>query len=349
MPSRDQTIDLLRFFAIAAVIGIHTIAPSFYFFPLNSLGWKFILLLDQLFRFTVPLFVAISGYTLTKSVQVKNYSWKDFYTRRVLRLIPDYLIWSILIYLFIIFLGTWPNYVHDYPLWSVFLLGKADYHLYFVPMIASLYILFPIIYRVASRFPKIVLALTCLLEVGWYHFLTNNSQNKFWTDQTQYIFFISWIFYFVLGIYLTKITRVKTHWLLIGILVSSCGLILAYQDSWHIFTDSGLIINATRSTRLSVLFYASALISTAILFRDNLLYIPGVIRKGMGYVGKISYIVYLCHTIIVRIIAGLIPLTNKLSLLSIVAFSFIISVLTAHVYLKIYSKTKNLLFQKRTN
>ena len=62
---RIEAFDILRAFAIGAVILIHTVSGSLYNISWSSLSFKIYIAIDQFSRFSVPLFVFLSGYTLS--------------------------------------------------------------------------------------------------------------------------------------------------------------------------------------------------------------------------------------------------------------------------------------------
>lgn len=101
-PERLLEFDILRGIAIFGVILIHIIGSSFHFWNKGSQTWFIFLTLDQMFRFSVPLFVFISGYTLYSKYK-DNFKYLEFYTRRVLKVLPWYFVWSLIIYLYINF------------------------------------------------------------------------------------------------------------------------------------------------------------------------------------------------------------------------------------------------------
>src|SRR3990167_2811388 len=205
-PERLLHLDLLRSASIIGVILIHIIGSSFHFWYQGSPTWFIFLILDQLFRFSVPLFVFISGYTLY-SKYARHFKYSEFYSRRVLRVLPWYFVWSLIIYLYINF-TVLPGFV-NYPFWKLILLGKVDYHLYFVSMIFQLYLLFPVLLWLYKKFRSNLVIALFILEALLYLIFTLDGQKiiqlpwRFY-EQQQYLFFGTWVFYFVLGFLLSE-------------------------------------------------------------------------------------------------------------------------------------------------
>src|SRR4030042_5443803 len=99
---RFLQLDVLRGVSIIGVILIHIIGSSFHFWDEDSTVWTVIIPIDQFFRFSVPLFVFISGYTLY-SKYARDFKYWKFYSRRAARVLPWYFVWSLIIYIYINF------------------------------------------------------------------------------------------------------------------------------------------------------------------------------------------------------------------------------------------------------
>lgn len=300
--------------AIIAVVAIHAFSSTIGNSPVN-------LFVDQLSRFTVPLFVALSGYGLSKSLEKalchpelvsgsKNQMPKqvrhdigvviNYYAKRVLKLLPWFLFASVLI---LIYKGGYDFL--NYHTWTMILRGQADYHLYFVPMIFRLYLIFPLLYYLVTKRPRLMLILALVLQVVWYEY------SRDWLDQMQYLRLESWIFYFVLGIYLSfrPMIHASKYMLLFG-------LILTFGHA-YLLQQSGVdMLIATRFTRLPVILYATGVI---LFFYNRQLASPA---GGLTILGKYSYQIYLLHTLTLRFL----PQTNPFLLTFLVLLFTLIPV-----------------------
>lgn len=308
---RIAELDILRALAIFAVILIHTVSGALYNASWSSETFKFYLILDQFCRFSVPLFVGLSGYTLTLRYKDNLVNLSEFLRRRVLRLIPWYLFWSAVIFLYIRFSVFWIN-APRFPAWKVIFLGKADYHLYFVPMILQLYVLFPLLIFLVRKWGKWLLAPIFLFEMFFYFVLSEFAVGRITlpfllNDQQQYIFFGTWIFYFVLGILLAfdnkLVSFVKKYKLyFLGI------LFLAFL--WEVFNTFGLVNSlgdltlATRSTRIPVLIYATFFYLTVTAGMNYFDLLPKKFYRLLIGVGQRSYVIYLLHTVPLRVFSN---------------------------------------------
>ena len=195
-----EEINFLRGFAVLAVIAIHT---SGYFTEIKSYNNLLLVNLwtDVFCQFAVPLFILISGFVLTRNYR-SHFSLTNFYKKRIRSIIPQYLVFSVLYTV----LNNWVV-IHNNPLSANLSLllknilhSNASFHLWFFSIIIQLYILYPMIikiYAFSKRIDKAewLMAFLLLIQTVWmvaihtasFPFLKLN--------------FISFIFYFGLGIY----------------------------------------------------------------------------------------------------------------------------------------------------
>lgn len=350
MEHRPQ-IDILKAFAIVGVILIHVTSNAFALYPEKSATWHGFVILDQMMRFSVPLFVALSGYTLAISDQKKHLALKNFYIRRAFRIIPYYLAATIIIYLYLGTIFPWSQIKNPYPFWQIILLGRADYHLYFIPMILQLYLIFPFIVKSVKIWPKATIG-TALIVQALIFVMTDLSTKKLitlpfsWGDQQQYLIAATWIFYFVLGISLTKIGQVSTPKLNLtkafALLLAIGGLGLTLFDSFRTFASHQNLIEATRFTRFPVMVFATGIILVSVLFANHLLKIPTFAVRFLAKVGLISFSIYLLHTIAIRMVILNVDIYPISSFLIFVAVSFTASFILAWIFEEIIKIAKNL-------
>lgn len=298
----------LRALAILSVLGIH-ILSSFKKSPYLATSDHQVLAitLDQLFRFGVPLFVALSGYGLSQKFAKTEINLKHFWRSRLKKLLPAYLFWSLIFILIFVLVPWWSSsYSETNIIWQL-MFGKADYHLYFVPMILQLYLLFPLIFWFYRKKPSLVFAGALLLQLFWYwrfgyHENTPVDLSFFAGDREQYVWATNWVFYFVLGMHLPKIHQIlaKNRALLVGLVISALG-ILAFQVNTAIFAINVEKLDpliALRFTRYPVVLFASLAIIIMTWWAKKVRYVP----LPLWWVGTKSYHIYLVHTLLLRLI-----------------------------------------------
>ncbi len=337
--------DILRGVSIIGVIVIHIIGGSFHFWHQGSLTWFIFLTLDQLFRFSVSLFVFISGYTLY-SKYARDFKYQEFFAKRIARIVPWYLVWSLIIYIYIN-LTVKPGFV-NYPTWKLIFLGKVDYHLYFVSMIFQLYLLFPILMWLYKKLRSNFVIALFVFEAILYLIFSLDGQKimhlpwRFY-EQQQYLFFGTWVFYFVLGFVLfdkspdlAKLSQEEKGFSpkkFVFPLITLAILAYSIYDSLHLISSTQDTNIATRSTRITVLLYTTSFVISAIVYSKLLLKINKYLRRILLYFANISYLVYLIHALIIRILGNFILPDSPVKLIIFTFLVFSLSIFLAQLSL----------------
>ncbi|HYC56929.1 MAG TPA: acyltransferase, partial [Candidatus Binatia bacterium] len=147
---RVQSIDVLRGLAIVAVIGLHmswTMLEPLAL--LHAETWP-VILLHLACIVGAPMFLAMSAAAMSLRYREPFGGWAaylDFVRRRALRLLPAYVVWSIVTAIY-----TDPALVaRPGRVVSLLVNGSADAQLYFVPMLFELYVLWPLLRPLAQR------------------------------------------------------------------------------------------------------------------------------------------------------------------------------------------------------
>ncbi|MCR5845534.1 MAG: acyltransferase family protein [bacterium] len=144
---RKVYLDVLRTLAIFSVVVIHVAANNWYSVDIASLDWQAFNAYDSLVRWSVPMFVMISGALfLDPDREVPT---RRLYKKNVVRIVVAFIVWSIAYVLFGMYVT---DSIHTKS--EIFAhLVKGEYHLWFLWMIVGLYIVTPILRRVTSS-PK---------------------------------------------------------------------------------------------------------------------------------------------------------------------------------------------------
>ena len=136
--------DVAKIIAIFAIVTIHVAAPaSEGFGVLTDRTWGTAVLLETAARWSVPLFVMVSGMLLLTEKTVAE-SPLVFYRRRAARIAIPLLVWSLLYRLYLEHTGPQASFLeHVQALYS----GQPYYHLYFLFVIGGLYLICPFLAR----------------------------------------------------------------------------------------------------------------------------------------------------------------------------------------------------------
>jgi peptidoglycan/LPS O-acetylase OafA/YrhL len=203
MSKRLAEFDLIRAAAALAVIAIHVTA-GYMDSPLAYV-W------NHLVRFAVPLFIVISGFLLYwtdhEAESLKYLPAAVFYRQRLHRILVPYILWTVIYCLLNFYLLRLLNHplLLLTTLGKALLLGNAYYHLYFIPIILQLYLLYPWLRRWMKREGRSLLwaagLLTGTCQILLYLYLLRiislPGQYSFW-----YLCgFPVWLFYFVFGMF----------------------------------------------------------------------------------------------------------------------------------------------------
>ncbi|MDO4413690.1 MAG: acyltransferase [Erysipelotrichaceae bacterium] len=286
---KNQIIQILRAFAIAAVVVIHT-------YPFNEIG----IIIRPFVNYAVALFIFCSGY-LTK---LKYPDLLKFYRKRILRIGIPYLIWT-LIYMirdfstygsFLIFLK---NYVY------IALHGTAIVPMYFVIVYIGLVLSTPLIGRLAeSRWrhagwlfsPVYIILKTYIPKLAGITVIPS---------QLYFLQFFGWFTFYYLGILLGNhiIQYRKTKRFTIYLYLFTIILSMAEGFIWNSVGDYDM---ATSQGKLSCLLSSSI----ACLAADQYLQDTAVLNKNrlnsiLITIGDYSFGIYLSHILILRILNNL--------------------------------------------
>lgn len=290
MSKRYEKFDILRAFAILAVVLIHITAP------LATDEDIFSIILNQVSRFAVPVFFILSGWglTATNSWERSDGYW-SFLKPRLLAVVPQYLLWNI-IYLF--YSDAWeayPGFSFE-ALWEILneiFLGTIYNHLYFVPIIIMFYIVYPLILKVANKYGVLLsLGITIVSQVSdlwvWHEYFYMNKN------------ILNWLFYFIFGVWLAKnfrekIMRVEKYRepIFLVAIVSMIFVVLTPFFIGEMF-DYNLALASTRPT---VIVYSILLVFSVMGLQTKLQFL----RKTLLELSKYSFYIYLSHYVFVDI------------------------------------------------
>jgi peptidoglycan/LPS O-acetylase OafA/YrhL len=313
-------VDVLRGLAMLGVIWLHAQA-SLPGLIVYSPEWRWIFaILDQILRFCVPVFIACSGYALAHKYAHHAFSSSTFWRKRAWPLLPVYLTWSFGLIVLLQLVPAWSQAAWSWTLpniWRVVWSGAADYHLYFIPLLLQLYVWFWA--KEAFKIPAAWwIGASALLQIFIFwliaYDLVPSSWSFFQSDQGQYWWFGSWAWYLSLGWWLGNfaathqdgIDAEKRRKYKIAILIT--GAMACLDAGWQI--RSGIDpIDALKFTRWPVFLYATSWILYGLSAPVSTVQQPGHIllartRHAVAWIGHHSLIIFLGHTVALRILFG---------------------------------------------
>lgn len=320
-PLSRLVADLLRCLALVAVIAVHADDAwrAVTAMPEGARAWA-ITAIDQLARFCVPLFVLLSGHGLGKRYAT-GCPAGEFLTRRATRIGAPYLIWSLLNLAAAVAIGMaawdkpWAPALRDAlhpgegePTWRAAvrwaLTGGADYHLYFLPIIAQCYLLFPLL----RRWPCTpwAMALVAVVQIGalaWQEGARLTAAVPapgLWS-----VFPLYWLGYFQAGVWLAahdlRIAAALRRWparLVVALALSGPAAVLA-DLAWA--SSRGIAPeHAGGFDRPAVAWYLATLVLAALRWGHR---VDAWGPRRVALVGAVaagSFAAYLSHTWVLR-------------------------------------------------
>ena len=210
----------MRILAVFCVVILHVSAAGFHRYPVSMPEWQAFNIVDGAVRFCVPLLVMISG-TLFLNPD-KEIRIKTLYQKYILRIVIAFFFWSAFyaIYALEPYKGIAPSSSD----WFLTRLLTGEFHLWFLFMIAGLYIIVPFLRKITAYkklteyflllaliFTMIIPALL-LIKIPKYEVFTGNLENM------NFFFVLGFTVYFVAGYYFSVYPVKKTARLVIYIL-----------------------------------------------------------------------------------------------------------------------------------
>lgn len=190
---RIRQMDGLRAVAALAVVMIHVSAGR-----MNPVGVS----CNQAARFAVPLFIMLSGYGHMHSwLQHSGQSAVQTAKRRLQRVLPAYLVWSVL-YLAVDAVFGKP---HAHPIKNI-LTGGSYVHLYYIFILVQLILLSELFCRAVERHPAMTLLLSAGLTFGMeiVLYLLTVGQLQWQFPVAPIGLFVCWPLFYNIGAWLAK-------------------------------------------------------------------------------------------------------------------------------------------------
>ena len=284
MKQRNEYFDFIRGIAIIFVVGIHV-------FTINDSDCTIIqysnIALRQVFNCAVPLFLAISGYFLSRVNLDTQQQRLLFWKKQIPKVYIPCLIWSIPYIYKSIFVNNFPV-INCLILYFLCVFGVF----YFIMVIMQCYLLLPYIKCYCTKQGTILLAAVSLLSV----FLMNIFYQRFATLPFGLVSTLGWathwLGFFAIGIYLANFSsREYKLRLPIGILLA--GLFLSFFET-QIWPET---MGERFGYRISAFIYSYGVILLLFSRRIEMLFLNSnsIMGKIISYIGVISFGIYLIH------------------------------------------------------
>lgn len=342
--NRVWYLDYLRIIATIAVIVLHVAAQNWYAVGIDTFEWKVFCVSDSLVRWSVPVFVMISGALFLHND--KPLSIENLYKKYIWRLIIAFLFWSAV-------------YISDEAFRGVGLKAvvggfiKGSNHLWFIYMIIGLYMITPFLRKIteSEKLTQYFLILTLIMTiflpwvvsllriVGFPHASWIQDCYNAITSKMTFYFTSGYVGYYVLGYYLSRkdmspVLRKVCY--AVGIIGTIATVILTFWYSEKMGKPNSFFYSylgfTTVCSSLGVFTFARYRLAKLV---------PGermavLISKASNY----SFGVYLCHILVLNAIRSIFgistlsgnPLVSVLGLsVTVLVVSYLISGIFNHI------------------
>ena len=249
--NREIYFDILKIVACFFVIILHVAARCWYNTDIYSFEWNVLNFYDGISRWTVPVFVMVSGAIFLN----KDDSVKKIYIKNISKLVVVFFVWSY-IYLYI-------NGKQDL-IYNVFKLLIGNFHMWFIYMIIGLYIMTPIFKCIVKdKFLTKYFLILCfifsfaipqIITIASFFEESLGAVLQLIIDNFHFTFVSEFAFYYIIGYCLNKVDiKKKTRNLIY--FMGICGFILTFLlstiSSRYINEPSELFFRWERNKRIT--------------------------------------------------------------------------------------------------
>ncbi len=297
LANRIFWFDRLRIIATLAVIVIHIAGSELFVHSIGSPEWDFYNMLDSLSRFAVPVFIMMSGALFLNPE--KRLSIKVLYSKNLLRIICAFAAWS-LFYAIVKFNGDINAFIR-----SLFL---GHHHMYFLYLIAGLYMAVPILRKICEdeqimRY-FLVLALAFTFVLPAVSKLPHMSVVAGIEQKISFHIAVGYSAYFVGGYYLSRVDVPKKGRSAIYILGIMAFLVTAVVTRVCSIQSQKLYNGFYNGFSINVLVES---ISLFVFAKYNMSKSPKSDRRAriISELSKITFGIYLAHMFVIDVVDSL--------------------------------------------
>ncbi len=334
MKDRKVYLDLLRVFAIFAMMLLHVASSNWYTTDVNSFEWQVFNFYDSAVRFCVPIFVMISGVLFLDTSREKTI--KSIFVNNISRIITAYIFWSVAYSL----VNQLAIYIKWGKLSPKIFISKAivgHYHLWFLFTLVGLYLIVPflrkiIVSKTLIEYFLVLFFIFSLCMNALKLIPSINHELDILLSKANIYFVLGYSGYFVLGHYLvnyeiSKIFRKVIY--LLGFISVIFTVILTYKISIHL----GIPFESFYYFLMPNAFFTSVAVFVFFKYNVSRIEFKEQTLKLIFLLSKLSFCMYLVHdfiNILFRLI-GLSTLTYNpllsvpLNAILVFVLSFIIS------------------------
>lgn len=331
--NRILYFDYLRIIAIVAVVILHVAGQKWYSTDFRSYQWQVFNIIDSAVRWSVPIFVMISGALFLNPK--RKVDTKILYSKNILRIVVTIILWSIA------YIGAKGiTGMTNIQIISRFIEG--NYHMWYLYMILGLYMIVPILRKITESkkvteyflilgiiMTFIIPRVTAFLNIFNIPYVTEviKSINAAINDMHFHIT-LGYVVYFILGYYLATFDISKLVRYVIYLLGPVSYSATAILTMWY----------SERLGKATSHFYSNMSINVLLMaicifvfgkYVLSKIKIRGKVQKWVLHLSKCSFGIYLVHIMIMDKLSSELNF-NTLSfqpILSVIIVTFVVFVL----------------------
>ena len=309
-----------------SVVTIHLTSNPVTLLRHDSFWYLIMFIMNKFFTFAVPAFIFLSGFKLYNKYNDNKIDLKHFYIGRLKKIVIPYLIAFVGYFLFYIFenLIEWKEFFHS------LLLGTLVAHFYYILIAIQLYLIFPLLHKLFEKLDKIILVLSFISTIAFNQFLFFEYSDRF---------FGTYIFYFILGMFVAKYCAKKEirpflAYAIGFILIALIHIFLCYKmslgDYWYKYSGVGQVLYVS---------FACVVIYNLCLKNKS-----EILGKWIYFVNPHTFYIFLYHILVMNILQFVIYPHFNLSIKYqfILSFVIIYSVIFAYCWIRNQVKKKKL-------
>lgn len=292
---RIKYLDELRIFSILMIILLHVLGIFCYKYFGYTKSFLLMTFLSSFTRVGVPIFFMMTGILLFKK---KDEDYFTYFKKRAMRLIVPFLFFSLVYYAYHIVTKT--TTLSIFELVRQITSSNTEYHLWFMPVIITIYMFIPFLKKLVLNLDKKELkTLITLIFIMCNIFLGVQALTTVFGYSLMSSFLlpnlVGYTNYLFLGYYLEKYDyKISKRLIILSILsiimIPICTLIVSRNTLIDVFLNS-----------LSI-FVVAPTILTFLFFKNKKWSFPKVIDKFCEKNANNVFYVYLIHVLIMNII-----------------------------------------------
>lgn len=322
MTEKISYISVLRIIATIAVIAIHASSGYLNSSDITGFDWKYANLINSFTRFSVPIFVMLSGALLL----AKEEQTGQFYTKRLLKICYPFIFWTIIYF----FYNTNIRELNDDQLISTLVYrfkNGANAHLWYLYMIIGLYLAIPFLQKIIQH--ATIRELEIFLVLWFVTLFIFNKNFLTYLPKLDLTFFSSYTGYLVLGYYLRikNFSAIKWWCLFASIAIAIGTAYFTYEMS-------------LKAQEFRPLLYGYLSPNTVLIATGLFIFIKSIttelkLPKWAEWIDRSSFGVYLCHILILNYVHPILPVGTFLKIPLATFVTLIASILVTYAIRKL--------------